>query len=61
MPQPGASEVQAKLRARYGNKAGSTKYPLSYYINIKSSMCVLYHCIIINCLFYIELEEERMQ
>mmetsp|Transcript_65669 Transcript_65669/g.58938 ORF Transcript_65669/g.58938 Transcript_65669/m.58938 type:complete len:273 (-) Transcript_65669:178-996(-) len=25
MPQPGASEVQAKLRARYGNKAGSTR------------------------------------
>eukprot|EP01084_Bolivina_argentea_P085068 153779_1 len=25
MPQPSASEVQAKLRARYGNKAGSTR------------------------------------
>jgi len=25
MPQPKASEVQAKLRARYGNKAGSTR------------------------------------
>lgn len=25
MPQPTASEVQAKLRARYGNKAGSTR------------------------------------
>jgi len=25
MPQPNAAEVQAKLRARYGNKAGSTR------------------------------------
>jgi len=25
MPQPGAAEVQAKLRQRYGNKAGSTR------------------------------------
>eukprot|EP00483_Globobulimina_turgida_P002427 UN02431 len=25
MPQPSVSEVQAKLRARYGNKAGSTR------------------------------------
>ena len=25
MPQPSAQDVQAKLRARYGNKAGSTR------------------------------------